>query len=1217
MDEKIVRRQWKVIPSTFQLLSTARLMKPQEFQRQIQFQESRNNAIRTSKYTWVTFLPKNLFEQFYRLANFYFLCIIILNWVPAINAFGKEVAMIPLLFVLSVTAVKDLFEDSRRHRSDREINSRICRVYSRESSRYVNEKWKDIVVGDIIRLSSDDEVPADILLLNASDENGICYVSTASLDGETNLKQKQPVSFMENGKSHSEFQPTDAKFIVECESPNNQIHKFGGNIELMDGRKLHIDKNHLLLRGCRIKNTDVVEGLVVYTGHDTKAMLNNSGPRYKRSKLERDMNKDVLACVFILFVLCVAGGIGCGIWTRENLALNKILALTTRDPAMEGFIRVWTFVIVLQVIIPVSLYVSLELVKLGQVYFINQDMELFYEPAAKFSICRATTINEDLGQIQYVFSDKTGTLTENKMVLRRLTVLGSDCRIPEGSSEDALEEHCRRIPIEALRDDEHDVKKSWSEFFVAISICNTVVVVDSMKSVDSAGSKDNEGFDDSTLSAVDLGPLYDDADCSSSLGPKVANGGLNSPSNIEPSMSSEPYVMYKNRNVAGTSELPNHAMNGDMKRPNHDWKSNSVCKAKERTPKLKDLNERPTYEAESPDEEALVKGAYYFGYVLTGRFPGSVKLRLPNGRETNYELLHTLGFDSSRKRMSVIVRNRSGEIKLFCKGADTVIMSRLRSYSDPTIETVQSQIEEFAHEGLRTLCVAKRDLTEEEYGDWYMKYREAELSLENRDEKIEEVVDEIENNLVLLGATAVEDKLQDGVADTIASLREAGIKVWVLTGDKQETAINIAFSSKLLDEQMEILVINANSMEDCNDQLDSALQRLASLLPTYTFSPMRTTKNSSLALVINGPTLALALSNSLQQKFIDVAECCSAVLCCRAAPIQKASVVKLVRKTLKAMCLSIGDGANDVSMLQMADVGIGIVGNEGMQAAMASDFVLGRFKFLKRLLLLHGHWCYDRIARMIVYFFYKNAIFVFLLSWYQLFNGFSGSNAIDDYSLILFTLVFTSTPPVVSGILDQCTSAGQLLSKPHLYKRGQDSEAYTRKLFFVNLLDALYQSVILFAIPYYGYRETDIGMTSVGVLFHQIAVITVCFHLAIETPSWTLVHHLFLWGSIVLSYLWFLGLCAVFPLLNTYWVFYNEASRLEFWLLNVLAPVAALFPRYIIRCVQSIFFPTETYLSRIESLVSSRNSHHSLRRFGSDAFVQTMNYRQSSNEDVA
>lgn len=131
MDDRYKKNQWKVFPKTLSQLSSSSINRSQEYQKQVQFQESRANAITTSKYTWLTFLPKNLFEQFHRFANIYFLSIIILNWVPAINAFGKEVAMIPLLFVLSVTAIKDLFEDRRRHKSDREVNSRICKMFSR------------------------------------------------------------------------------------------------------------------------------------------------------------------------------------------------------------------------------------------------------------------------------------------------------------------------------------------------------------------------------------------------------------------------------------------------------------------------------------------------------------------------------------------------------------------------------------------------------------------------------------------------------------------------------------------------------------------------------------------------------------------------------------------------------------------------------------------------------------------------------------------------------------------------------------------------------------------------------------------------------------------------------------------------------------------------------------------------------------------------------
>eukprot|EP00794_Sanderia_malayensis_P007449 gene7449-8271_t len=1183
MDDE--KRLWTVVPKTTCLRHSHELSS--EYKRILQFQQKRTNAIKTTKYTWLTFLPKNLFEQFHRFANIYFLSIIILNWVPAVNAFGKEIAMFPLLFILSVTALKDFFEDRRS-----------------SSKSYINEKWENITVGDIIKLSSDDNVPADILLLNSSEDSGICYVSTASLDGETNLKQKQSVNCSSYESPH-EFDPSEVSLAVTCELPNNQIHSYHGYVESNNGKKTHINHNNLLLRGCVIRNTDSIEGLVVYAGHDTKAMLNNSGPRYKRSKLEKDINKDVLACVFLLMILCSAGGIGCGLWTKYSPNFVRELSLTERAPAMEGFVRFWTFIIILQVIIPVSLYVSVELVKLGQVYFINQDSEMYHERAANHSVCRATTINEDLGQIQYVFSDKTGTLTENKMILKRFSVRGVQCLIPEDPCMDNLVRECRQLEFNILTDNKFHLKKSWFDFFVAIAICNTVVVVDATKSKDSVRSHDNDAYVDGVV-GVNGGCSYasptepivvyrnkrslDEAK-STTVVPKcgtvTANGTdlINGVSGSH--KGSEGSIKGSGGSVRGSHRKSERSVKGSegsvrgsggSVRGSHRGSEGLVREAGvlegeetsahnfrtvERTSKLGKLKEPPKYEAESPDEEALVKAAFQFGYKLKSRLSDAVTLQLPDYSTIGFEVLHVLPFDSARKRMSIVVKDQYGEIIVYCKGADSAIMNRLAVREGPEIEKIETQIQEYAREGLRTLCVAKRKLSEETYASWSEHFKEAEIAFENREERIAESAEEIENDFELLGATGVEDKLQDGVSDTIASLREAGIKVWVLTGDKQETAINIAFSCKLLDENMEIIVMNATTKEECNEQLDTALhQRLAELLPLCTFSPMHENRPRSMALVINGPTLALALKKPLRQKFIDLAYCCSSVVCCRAAPIQKASVVKLVRESFNAMCLAIGDGANDVSMLQMADVGVGIVGNEGMQAVMASDFVLGRFRFLKRLLLLHGNWCYDRLARMIVYFFYKNAMFVLLLFWYQIFNGFSGSNAIDDYSLVLFNLIFTSAPPIVTGILDQFTSSNQLLSKPHLYKRGQDSKAYTRKIFWINMLDSLYQSASVFVVPYFVYVDTPNGMTAMGILFHQIAVITVSLHLGIEVPNWTFIHHFFIWGSVLLSYIWFFGLCAIVDVYRTYWVIYNSASASEFWLLTLLVPTIALAPRY-------------------------------------------------------
>jgi len=382
-----------------------------------------DNHIRTTKYTLFSFLPKNLYEQFHRFANLYFLFIVILNWVPAITAFGREISMLPVIFVLGVTAIKDIFEDRRRYLSDKRVNNSTCRVY--KSGRYVKTPWKDIKVGDMVHLSCNEMIPADILVLKSSDEHGLCYIDTQNLDGEANLKQREvPRGFVD---SQATFHPRDFRSTLECDLPTTKIYRFHGSISHPNGEKVPVGKDNLLLRECVLKNTTFVEGLVAYAGKESKTMLNNGGPRYKRSKLEVQMNRDVIWCVLVLIVLCLTGAIGNTTWLasyNEYIPFLNTKTFEETKPFYDGFLVFWTFVITLQVIIPMSLYVTLEMTKLLQIYLIQQDVKMYDETCNRRVECRALNIPEELGQIQYVFCDKTGTLTENKMVFKRCTVVG-------------------------------------------------------------------------------------------------------------------------------------------------------------------------------------------------------------------------------------------------------------------------------------------------------------------------------------------------------------------------------------------------------------------------------------------------------------------------------------------------------------------------------------------------------------------------------------------------------------------------------------------------------------------------------------------------------------------------------------------------------------------------------------------------------------------------
>merc|ERR1719189_2289435 len=417
---------------------------------------------------------------------------------------------------------------------------------------------------------------------------------------------------------------------------------------------------------------------------------------------------------------------------------------------------------------------------------------------------------------------------------------------------------------------------------------------------------------------------------------------------------------------------------------------------------------RPFYEAESPDELALVDAAFAYNFKLVKRSPSSVTVSLPGEGKVEFEVLHVLPFDSVRKRMSVILKNPStGEIKLYCKGADSNMLPRFtrpqNQEEERLLEDTQDHLKTYAEDGLRTLMTGVRLLSEEEYLDWVADYNKASNSLEKRDKLLMDSFNTVENRMRMVGATGIEDRLQEGVPDAIARLREAGIVVWVLTGDKQETAINIAFSCRLFSPNMEVIKLNARSRDAAESALNLYLDQCKN----------STMLRSQRALVVDGKTLIYILDKraNIQDLFLSLTKMCSSVLACRATPLQKAYLVRIVKEQLKMHTLAIGDGANDVSMIQTADIGIGISGQEGMQAVMASDFSVTRFKFIERLLLVHGHWNYDRAAKMVLHFFFKNSAFVFTVFWFQIYCGWSGQVMIDQMYLMLFNLLFTSLPP--------------------------------------------------------------------------------------------------------------------------------------------------------------------------------------------------------------
>uniref|UniRef100_A0A8C5BAN5 Phospholipid-transporting ATPase n=1 Tax=Gadus morhua TaxID=8049 RepID=A0A8C5BAN5_GADMO len=1255
-----------------------------------------DNKIKTTKYTLLSFLPKNLFEQFHRFANVYFVFIALLNFVPVVNAFQPELALAPVVFILSVTAIKDLWEDYRRHRSDTEINHMDCLVYSRPEKRYLERFWKQIRVGDFIRLRCNEILPADVLLLSSSDPDRLCHIETATLDGETNLKQRQVVrSFFH---LDCEFDPSKYNGVIECEKPNNDLNRFRGYIIHGSGRKCGLYKENLLLRGCTIRNTEEAVGIVIYAGHETKAMLNNNGPRYKRSKLERQMNVDVFWCVIILLVMCLFTAIGHGLWLFQYGDKRPVFDVLSPEganvsPGLSAVYLFLTMIIVFQVLIPISLFVSIEIVKICQVFFIHQDSELYDEETDTHLQCRALNITEDLGQMQYIFSDKTGTLTENKMVFRRCTVAGveyshdanarrlamyqeleseeeAECpsrggtlprRDSVGSHQSArvvlrsqstkshrrtgsraeakrasilskhtafsspMEKditpdpqlldkvneggsqlnfiHFHRQPMSQLPSDLADI----IDFFVALTVCNTVVV----SSPDQPRQKVRMRFELKS-------PVKTIEDFIKRFTPSRLTSGSNS-------SSTSSLVTNRSSTRGCSSALSSPSAESTLTKLDEEGSRLGGAGLLADFSPVPPGYEGPTakggaggvgvsggaelrYEAESPDEAALVYAARAYKCSLVGRLPDQVTVELPHLGKLGFELLHTLGFDSTRKRMSVVVRHPlTDQITVYTKGADSAIMELIKppltdnskgKRQRKILCKTQSYLNLYAADGLRTLCIAKKTLSKEEYACWLQGHLEAETAIHGREERLFQSALRLETDLHLLGATGIEDRLQDGVPETIASLRKAGLQIWVLTGDKQETAVNIAYACKLLDPEEEILTLNADSQEACAALLEESLLYiqqpafhgdLSAAFPLYPPSAHAAGATTPflvhrLGLVIDGRTLAYALDKSLEDKFLEVARSCRSVLCCRSTPLQKSTVVKLVRNKLKVMTLAIGDGANDVSMIQVADVGVGISGQEGMQAVMASDFALPRFQYLQKLLLVHGHWCYSRLANMILYFFYKNAMFVALIFWFQFYCGFSGSSMVDQWYLVFFNLMFSAFPQLVTGTLDKDVSAHTLQALPQLYMNGQNSEEYKPYMFWMNMMDAFYQSLVCFFIPYFAYAGSDVDLFTWGTPITTLALITILLHLGIETKTWTWMN----WASIVFSACLFFAVAlsynsscpTCYAPSNPYWTIQRLLLEPRFYLLCLVTPVTALLPRYFYRACQGSLFPSPTKVGR-------------------------------------
>uniref|UniRef100_A0AAZ3P3T3 Phospholipid-transporting ATPase n=1 Tax=Oncorhynchus tshawytscha TaxID=74940 RepID=A0AAZ3P3T3_ONCTS len=910
-----------------------------------------DNHVSTTKYGVLTFLPRFLYEQIRRAANAFFLFIALMQQIPDVSPTGRYTTLVPLIFILTVAGIKEIIEDYQRHKADNTVNKKKTTVL--RNGAWQTVIWKQVAVGDIVKVTNGQHLPADMVIVSSSEPQAMCYTETSNLDGETNLKIRQGLPLTAGLQSLEELMGLSGR--LECEEPNRHLYDFTGTLRLDNQNAVPLGPDQVLLRGAQLRNTQWVVGIIVYTGHDSKLMQNSTKAPLKRSNVERVTNVQILVLFCILLVMALVSSIGASIWNKQHTEEACWYLSRAGDISTNFWYNLLTFIILYNNLIPISLLVTLEVVKFTQALFINWDVEMYYAETDTPAMARTSNLNEELGQVKYLFSDKTGTLTCNVMHFKKCTIAG----ITYGHFPDL------------------DVDRSMEDFSPLPS-----------------SSLNSTEFDDPTL---------------------IQNIEKNHPTSAQ-------ICEFLTMMAVCHTVVPERE------------------------------EDQLIYQASSPDEGALVKGAKGLGFVFTARTPGSVIMEA-RGKEKSFELLNVLEFSSNRKRMSVVVRTPDGKLRLYCKGADNVIFERLTDSSQYK-ELTMAHLEQFATEGLRTLCFTYVDLEEGVYQEWLKEYTRISTIIKDRAQKLEDCYELLEKDLLLLGATAIEDRLQAGVPETIATLMKADIKIWVLTGDKQETAINIGYSCRLVTHGMSLLIVNEDSLDATRATLTAHCMSLGDSLG----------KENELALIIDGQTLKYALSFELRQAFLDLALSCKAVICCRVSPLQKSEIVDMVKKHVKAITLAIGDGANDVGMIQTAHVGVGISGNEGMQATNSSDYSIAQFSYLEKLLLVHGAWSYNRVTKCILYCFYKNVVLYIIELWFAFVNGFSGQILFERWCIGLYNVIFTALPPFTLGIFDRPCSQQNMLRFPQLYSITQNAEGFNTKFSHLAVWGSMILWVLFFTV---------------------------------------------------------------------------------------------------------------------------------------------------------
>ncbi|PVV00048.1 hypothetical protein BB559_000161 [Furculomyces boomerangus] len=945
------------------------------------------NIVSNNKYNPITFVPKVLYSQFKYFLNLYFLLVALSQFIPQLKIGIMFTYIGPLVFVLLITMLQEYHDDYLIRKRDKQANSQTYLVMRREFGGEKLIPSNKILVGDLIILNKNTRVPADILLLKTNEENGSCFIRTDQLDGETDWKHRAAVSLTQQIENFEDFLKIKGSACVEL--PHKDIYSFTGTFDLdsldtqsefstdplNQGNSGHtplfndistklprnstsptngnssklepqntsvgIDINNTLWKDSTLATGRAV-GLVIYTGKQTRSEMNTSIPRNKVGILDQEVNY----LTKLLFIV--------------TLIISFLLVLLDGFRG-NWFISCFRFLILFSSIIPISLRVNLEM---GKAYYCRQ---ITKDKSIKGAVVRNSMIPEELGRLEYIVTDKTGTLTKNEMQLVRIhlgSISYSDDTMDEVSK--LLKSYNKTMLLKKDESKPNTSKINSNNLFEEVGYQNS----------DGYNYDDSEPRMNQTLQTF---KVVESLALCHNVTPTFGSGSNNNTPktslSLEYGSDSENinHNTFRRSSVEREREMDtffeDHDINEIAGYPqNLEFNGYDEDHTENRTSKDEQTPQKMEYSASSPDEIAIVEWTNKVGLTLTNRTSDSKEIQLDLfGSKLEYDVLEVIPFTSESKRMGVIVRSRlSNELSFIMKGADSV-MTKLIVYND----WVEEEVSNMAREGLRTLIVGRKVLSEQYYNEYRSEMDLAKLNLQNRNHYTSKIIaDFLEFDLQVVCVTGVEDKLQDDVQTTLEQMRNAGFRIWMLTGDKIETAICVSISSKLVEKNCVFHVIsNAKQQSDLSIEFSQLRSAIAS-----------GSNIDGRCLVIDGQSLQVCLSgtNTVISEFIELSSKLNCVVCCRCSPTQKGEIVKLIQQYTKKTVLAIGDGGNDVGMIQLANVGIGLAGKEGQQASLASDFAITEFSHLGRLVLWHGRNSYKQSCKLSHFVIHRGLIISFM-----------------------------------------------------------------------------------------------------------------------------------------------------------------------------------------------------------------------------------------------